>query len=160
MEQQESIPPNGNGRKRKAQPALMALAQDIKTNPNGSGIEVLKEIRNTMRGNTAEERTKFTIAHGLQDDDKVHHFTEYRNWKEENQLNKLELFVELMPIVFPKNDTTKEVLAVFKKHVEQHKRNMRSYMRKGEKAIVDILRADNGQLAEPSWVKKFSGVGK
>lgn len=148
---------NGNGNGQEASPEiLMARANTIEAK------QTLSEIKNMLRGgNSAEEKTKFSIAEGLQDNEKVPHFTEYRNFDELQQMNQIEMYVELAPFVFGDSPRVKAVLDVFTKHVKQHKINMRSYERKGEKAIVDILRNDSGEIGkETSGWKKFTGVGR
>jgi len=155
------IPNNGNGKKSKRdKPMMVSVGEQIKTGASKEALAVLKAIDNTMKGNTEIERTKFTIAHGLQDDEKVPHFTEYRDFDEVLRMNKIEMWAKIAPLVYGDTETTRKVLDIFKHHIDSHKRNMRSYKRQGEKAIVDILRADTGNVPEASFMKKFTGVSK
>lgn len=146
-----------NGKTKTVKEKIPDLLKITQSNENNS---LLKDIRNSIRGNTAEEKTKFSIAEGLQDFEKVPHFTEYRDFNEVLRMNKLEMWIKLAPAVFGNTERNQAILNVFADHRDQHKINMRSFERKGEKAIVDILRADSGEVPEVSGLKKFTGIGK
>lgn len=144
---------NGNG-KQVPEVLVHAISTNIKAE------QALTSIKNSIRGNIAEEKTKFTVAEGLHNDEKIPHFTEYRNFDETLRMNKIEMWSKLAPLVFGDSPTTRQVLSIVEHHITVHKKNMRSYQRKGEKAIVDILRADSGELPTASFIKKFTGVGR
>ena len=95
---------NGNGKHEQQPELLMVRAGQAENN------QTLKEIRSMIRGsNSADEKTKFSIAEGLQDFEKVPHFTEYRNFDEVQQMNQIEMYVTLAPLVFGNTDNVNKI---------------------------------------------------
>lgn len=133
--------------------------ENILTNKE-TAIAVAKELEKIKNSN-GQDLNKYQILESLSDPEKIKLHTEFRNIEEVHQMNRLEVWCDMVPIVFGNTKNQKkvqEITAVFKNHCMNHRFNMVSYERKRELAIVHALRNDDSPLVRDSAMKRFVGM--
>lgn len=108
----------------------------------------------------ATDPTKFTLLENLHDREKADYYTEYKDKNEVEQVNRIQTWARLMPIVF---GDTPQVLAIQKivlEHVKDNMVNRSSMKRKRESALVYAVKQDTGMLQTDKQVASFLGGGK
>jgi len=129
---------------------------------------LIQEFRKDDKvSNNNMELSKYVVQEGMQNEDKISFFTEFKDMDDVLRMNTIEAFNQASLLCIRKIskkwmdkilDLNKNIYA---EHSRTHKRNMVSLQRKREDAYVKILSSDSSDSGVvPTGIRKFFGVGK
>lgn len=109
----------------------------------------------------AGEPTKFTLLENLHNRDTADYYTEYKDKNEVEQVNRLQTWARLFPVVFgdPKEPsaTIKLCMDIVQQHVKDNMVNRSSLKRRRESALVYAVKQDTGIVQADKQVASFLG---
>lgn len=100
---------------------------------------------------------KYTLLKDLSDREKADYFTEYKDKNEIEQVNRLQTWARLFPVVFGDSETVKLCQTVVMEHVKDNMVNRASLRRKRESALVYAVKQDSGLVQADKQIASFLG---
>lgn len=105
------------------------------------------------------EPTKFTLLENFHNPEVSAFYADLKNKDEVLQMNDIEAHAMLMPLVFGDTPVVRACASLFMLHAQHHRINSVAQGRKREKALVDSVRGDAGNVTNDSMWKKMIGGG-
>jgi len=105
--------------------------------------------------NEGLDPTKFTLLENLHNRDTADYYTWYKKVNEIEQVNRLQTWARLMPIVFGDSDVVRKCQAIVNEHCKDNMVNRASKDRGRESALVYAVKQDTGMVQTDQQVAKF-----
>jgi hypothetical protein len=162
--------------KRKSDKIEMVVEKEIKKQTNeGNGKALIDSLNDPdfkkamIKASSdsdieAGDPTKFTLLENLHNRDTADYYTEYKDKNEVEQVNRLQTWQRLFPVVFGDVDnpspTIKLCQEIVKQHVKDNMVNRASLKRRRESALVYAVKQDTGIVQTDKQVASFLGKGR
>lgn len=105
----------------------------------------------------ANDPTKFTLLENLHNRDNADYYTEYKDKNEVEQVNRLQTWSRLFPLVFGNSEIVKLCQDVVNNHVKDNMVNRASMKRRRESALVYAVKQDTGLIQADKQIASFLG---
>lgn len=106
----------------------------------------------------AQDPTKFTLLNeAMHNRENADYYTERKDKNEVEQVNRLETWARLFPVVFGDTDGVKAIQKIVLEHVKDDMVNRASLKRKRESALVYAVKSDNGVAQTDKQIATFLG---
>jgi hypothetical protein len=148
------------------------VQEEIKKNNDGNGkalIDTLNdpEFKKAMikasgdSDSEAGDPTKFTLLENLHNRETADYYTEYKDKNEVEQVNRLQTWSRLFPVVFgdpdDPSDTIKLCQYIVNQHIKDNMVNRSALKRKRESALVYAVKQDTGIVQTDKQIASFIG---
>lgn len=105
--------------------------------------------------NDGTDPTKFTLLENLHDREKADYYTFYKDKNEAEQVNRLQTWQRLFPLVFGDSDIVKKCQQIVVEHTKDNMVNRASLKRARESALVYAVKQDTGMIQTDKQVATF-----
>jgi len=104
----------------------------------------------------AVDPTKFTLLlDAMHNRDNADFYTERKDKQEVEQVNRIQSWYRLFPVVFGDTETVKKMQEIVKEHTKDDMVNRASLKRKRESALVYAVKQDTGLIQTDKQVASF-----
>lgn len=105
----------------------------------------------------ATDPTKFTLLENLHNRENADYYTERKDKNEVEQVNRLETWARLFPVVFGDTENVRAIQKIVLEHVKDDMVNRASLKRKRESALVYAVKSDTGVAQTDKQIATFLG---
>ena len=107
-----------------------------------------------------DDPTKFTLLENLHKRETADYYTFYKDKNEVEQVNRLQTWARLMPVVFGNSDKVKLCQQIVVEHTKDNMVNRASLKRARESALVYAVKQDTGMIQTDKQVATFLKGGR
>ena len=142
------------GKKKKEEPKAIPENNNTFTLDEETKKALIKASGDSDIG--AIDPTKFTLlSESMHNRDNADFYTERKDKQEVEQVNRIQSWYRLFPIVFGESDTVKKMQEIVKEHTKDDMVNRASLKRKRESALVYAVKQDTGLIQTDKQVASF-----
>lgn len=99
--------------------------------------------------------TKFTLLENLHNRETIDYYTYWKKEQETEQVNRLQTWQRLMPLVFGDSEIVRKCQEIVKEHVKDAMVNRHSLKGNGVSALVYAVKQDTGMIQADKQIATF-----